>query len=143
MVPFSLDHLDGLTVRDEFAGLGNHRERLARLIQNPGAVTYTVTIGGQPGAVVGLAQMWPGVATAWTLTSDKIKERPVEFTRVVRRTLDDTIQKMNLHRVQATVRSGYMQGQRWACMMGFIPECELKHYGPDKSHHTVFRKVIP
>lgn len=141
VVRFDLWHIDEISVRGLFHCLGDLKAKLSRLESHPGAVTKTVLIDFKPAAVIGLVCLWPGVAEAWALTSDRVQERPIEFHKTVRSLLRDHMKQMGLNRVHLTVPSGYAVGNKWAKALGFDAEAVLKSYGPDGSDHTIFRMV--
>lgn len=142
LIQYEPSHFSLIQFRPEFAKLDGLESRLAARVRSDNSHIRTVLIDGQPSAVVGISFIWSGCAEAWAITSDNFCHRPVAVVRALKRGIDQMIRDLHIHRLQANVVQGHARNQRFACMLGFKPEAVLRHYGPDKANHILFRKVI-
>ena len=56
--------------------------------------------------------------------------------------LEALIEKYDIHRLQAMVKSDYVAGLRFAKFFGFESEGEAKQYGPNKENFTRVARII-
>lgn len=96
---------------------------------------------GSVGCIVGLNRLWPGVASAWSITTRHLGAFPVAYTRAARRLLEAAMSEHGLHRVEITVHAGFPAGQRWARALGFEVESTLAKYGSDGSDFIMYRRL--
>lgn len=104
----------------------------------------TAFTGVHEGAVVGIAGLvvlWPGVAEAWALMSDRIEGLPFQVTRAIARGLFMEAQNFGLHRIQAVVAADDERAQRWIEILGFRFEGLMRAYGPDRSNYLRFARI--
>jgi len=98
--------------------------------------------GGDVYAVTGLAPLWDGVAEAWFLPTKDMRQKKIQTVRLVRRELDAAIERLKLHRVQAVVRSDFVDAHKLAKFLGFHSEGTMKKYGPDGSDYERYAKWL-
>lgn len=141
ITPYQHEHQLQIQLKPVFETEEDLPTRLKTLEANPNA--HTVTLLGEEGvlAILGLIVYWPGVAEAWSLTSDAVKKVPVAFHKAVLLLLDSEIQRLKLHRVQMTVKKDFQEGMRWAEALGFFPEGILHRYGPDRSDFYLYTRL--
>lgn len=75
-----------------------------------------------PIACAGLAELWPGTAEAWALTSHQVARHGLAFHRAARRMLPAMARRLGLTRIQATVLADFGPGIRWLEGLGFTRE---------------------
>ncbi len=92
-------------------------------------------------AIVGIAPLWKGVGTVWTLLSKASKQRGVSLTRGVLRFLDMLHGERGYRRVQATVELGDEPARLWIIQLGFQYEGTMVAYGPDGATHDMYARV--
>lgn len=142
VVAFRPDHLLDFEPLPLFAPLGDVKGRVLALAkERPSFPITTLIVDGKPAAVMGMNPLWPGVAEAWAVTSDRVRAAPIWFHREVRRLVAYCERTYQYHRVQITVPMGFPVGLRWAVMLGFEPESRLFQYGPDRQDHMMFRRL--
>lgn len=98
---------------------------------------FTLWWEGKPVAFVGGTRLWKGVYEVWAVTSDELSKCGVAATLALSKLLRRGMVITETHRVQMTVRSKYREGIKWACALGFKPECQLDKYGQDKSDYIM------
>jgi hypothetical protein len=108
----------------------------------PGEAATLSDEHGNIGCVVGMALMWPGVASVWALTTKYLNLHPVGYTRTVRALLEDQVKSLGLHRVEMRVKALYFDGHRWAEALGFESEAFMKKYGSDGSDYVMYRRLF-
>jgi hypothetical protein len=92
---------------------------------------------GRMVAAGGLSENHPHYATAWAMLGDDAGEAMTAITRAVRRVLAAGAYA----RVDTTVRSDFVQGQRWARMLGFARVGTMHKWGADGSDHDLYERV--
>lgn len=133
-------HLDGMRVKSVFESVEFVRARIDHRIGTEGFFAWTLT-GDKPIAVVGLQQLCPGVGEVWSVTSEAIHECPIAFHRSVLDVLHHYELKLELHRLQLTVRASFVDGIRWAKSLGFTQEAVMKKYGPNQEDYCLFARI--
>lgn len=98
--------------------------------------SWTAVAVGEPVAVAGTVQQWPGRHVAWAYLGEDIGPRMLWITRETRKRLADV-----KGRIELTVRMDFLPGHRWAEMLGFAVEhpC-LKAYGPRGEDHVLYTR---
>jgi len=110
-------------------------EMLRAMEQSPN--TWTVVAEGEPVACGGTLELWPGRHLAWGILGDAAKRHVLAVSRVAR----DVVSRVP-GRVECTVRSDFIPGQRWAKLLGFSVETPcLAHFGPLGENHVGFVRV--
>ena len=92
-------------------------------------------------AIVGIAPLWKGVGTVWTLLSEASKQRGVSLTRGVLRFIDMLHRERGYWRLQATVELGDETGRLWIIQLGFQYEGTMVAYGPGGETHDMYARV--
>jgi len=93
-------------------------------------------------AIVGVAPMWKGVGTVWTLLTAESKQRGVVLTRGVTRFIDMLYDTRGYWRLQATVEHDNDTAQVWIHRLGFHYEGTMTAYGPDSKTHDLYARVV-
>jgi RimJ/RimL family protein N-acetyltransferase len=104
--------------------------------------SFTGIKDGQIVGCAGLAPRWNGVYTAWLMLTENLSLR--DWIIVTDR-VEDVFQKAfseGVHRIEATVVSHFDAGHRWANRLNFKPEGVMRSYGPDKSDHVLYARVL-
>lgn len=85
----------------------------------------------------GVMPFWPGRAMAWAVLSAQAKPFMVSITRKVRAILD----AVPYRRVETTVQANFVQGTRWAEILGFRAEGTNEAYLPDGTDAIMYARV--
>ena len=96
---------------------------------------------GRPIAIIGIAPMWKGVGTCWTLLSEESKGHGFALTRSMYRVVEELHEERGYWRLQATVMRGDEPSRLWAVQLGFRYEGTMVAYGPDGSTHDMYARV--
>ncbi len=131
---------DKIQARDVFSG-EDFTGRLKRLM--PGCYCHTMLIDDEPVAIIGGSVIWPGVAKAWAVISDKVQSIPLSFHKFVLYIISSYQEIFRLHRLQFSVKAGYTQGERWAESLGFSKEGVMKQYGINGEDYILFARSWP
>lgn len=91
----------------------------------------TIAEGGDIVAILGLVEVWTGVATVWAGVSDLAKAKPVQFTKMAKRALAEQCLLYSLRRVEAQVHIARKTYRRWIELLGFQPEYIKQYAAPD------------
>ena len=89
-------------------------------------------------AIAGVAPLWKGVGTVWTLISEEARDRVVGLTRGVLRLMDSD---RSYWRLQATVERGDERARLWIILLGFSYEGTMVAYAPDGKTHDMYARV--
>lgn len=100
--------------------------------------SYTAEVDGVVIGCGGIVPLWADRGVAWTLLSGMSRGHFLAAHRLVVSALD----VCPLRRVEAYVKKGFTQGQRWAEMLGFELEAEtMRAFYPDGSDFMLYAKV--
>lgn len=91
-------------------------------------------------AIVGGNIQWSGVAHCWAIISDSVQLCPKSFHKCIRNLIETSFKGVDLHRLEATVRSDFDMGQKWLISLGFEFEGVLRYYGADRSDYKLFAR---
>jgi hypothetical protein len=136
--PFTADHLRGLALQPSQA-------LMQRTLGDPayGAMlassnlAWTAFDDDDVLACMGLIPMWEHRAYAWGLLAVEAGRHLLGITRAVWRT-------MELHpfrRIETTVRADFVEGHRWARLLGFEREGALTAYAPDGATCDMYARI--
>lgn len=124
IVRFAPEHLQGLRLQRAQA-------YLREVIDSPGygqalAATeaYTVLDETGPVACCGILEHHPGRAELWALISPGAPLRKI--TKAARGWIAQSMHT----RIEAHVQIDFAPGHKWAKMLGFNPECQLRRFMP-------------
>ena len=114
-------------------------------IPAPSDNAFSVYCEGELVRVGGLVVYWDGVGELWLMLTSNCKREGfhgVAALLTIRRTVDELIEKNNLWRAQATVRTDFPQACRMVEALGFEKEGLLKQYCPDKADVYMYARLI-
>ncbi len=125
---FQASDLDAICNRD-----GQQIPQDAILAQAKTGPTWTGLVDTVPLACGGIALPWPGMGMAWMVVCADIVPYRIWFTRTVKRFLEDTVARYQLHRVEAQALEDAVVNQWWLEALGFTPEHNgrAQHYLAD------------
>lgn len=132
IVDYQPSHLENIVLKKCHDG-----ERPKEIRGN--AITFL--IAGEPLAIFGWYLISPGVAQVWGLLSEKTQNHKKSFHKAVKLFLPYSIQKLEIRRMQISVRCHFHQGWRWAKKLGFNCEGVMKQYGPDGIDCWLFSRI--
>lgn len=136
---FHIGMLDEMKAKPEFHG--NVKSLVSRIYMVPKHDEVAVLVDDVIVAVIGLIEHWPGVAEAWSVTTELVYRTPISFHRTVKRLLDGYVRMWNLRRVHMTVTEGSKRNERWAMMLGFELEGRLRKLSPDGRDQFMYARV--
>lgn len=143
VVRFKMEHLDQIHLRErESSGIAKipHYRKLCEVYEKYGG-TYTLLSPEGVVCIEGVAPIWPGVAGAWSLTSDLIFKYPKAYYKATKQFMAAIVTDWKIHRLQATTCADDAVACNWLRHLGFKQEGVLKSYGPDRADHIMFSKV--
>lgn len=128
IVEYRPDHFRALSLQPAQAQLrllvdANYAEMLA---ETP---AYTALYGDTPLICAGIQPQWDGRASAWAVLGENAGAYMVQITRGVR----DFLDRQDYRRIDTCVRDGFLEGNRWAKLLGFRCEGLMRKwmYGDD------------
>ncbi len=138
IVPFRAIHYQWLASRgpavDQIGTMAKDPATLALLER---CNTWTGVVDGDPIAVAGTMQLWPGRHMAWAHMSLDTGPHMLWITQETLKRLKDV-----QGRIELTVRSSFAAGHRWAKMLGFEVEAPLmRGYGPAGEDHIGYVRI--
>jgi hypothetical protein len=92
-------------------------------------------------AIVGIAPLWKGVGTVWTLLTDESRNRGVLLSLGVTRFLDILHVERGYWRLQATTERGDETARLWIIRLGFQYEGTMTAYAPDAKTHDMYARL--
>ena len=146
IVPFSVEHFHGidwqeLTEGSWLAPLG--KKRLNFMLQEAGTSwAFTGLSQGRVVGAAGLWLLWPGVAEAWVLFTPAVRELTWQVVKAIKKGLEDLTVELKLHRIQTTVRTEFVPGQKLMRVLGFNQEGPpMRKYGPDGADYLRYVRI--
>lgn len=137
VTPFRAWHLDWLKSHGDPAegvGLDLTPQAVAEAEKH---YTWTWVWEGDPIAIAGTVQQWPGRHMAWAYLPLSTGRHMLCLTRGVREKLAPLD-----GRIEMTVRADFPAGIRWAKMLGFEIETPLlRRFGPQGEDHIGFVRI--
>ena len=136
--PFHPEHLSALLLQPAQAGMRpvladpSYGESLAQA-----GPCYAAMADGAVIACAGLIPQWPGRAVAWALVSSAAGPHFLGVHRAVKRALD----VHPFRRIETGVVSDFDEGHRWAKMLGFVREGQMRAYTPDGRNCDLYALV--
>lgn len=116
-------------------------EDIAHGLVAPG-LAFTGLIDGYVIASAGIKPLWPGVGEAWIVASDNMPKKKLSVIKLIKENFDKMIQDNNFIRVQAGVRSDWLEAKRFAEFLGFEHEGIMRKYGPDGQDYFRMARVF-
>lgn len=100
---------------------------------------YTALVDGEPVAIAGLIEMWPGRAIAWSFVGANAGPHMVRITRAVERFLG----LCEHRRIEAYVDPNFEAGHRWMRLLGFDRETPgvMRAFTPDGRDQVLYARV--
>lgn len=92
-------------------------------------------------AIVGIAPMWKGVGTVWTLISENARLRGVLLTKGVLGFLVMLREERGYWRLQASIERGDERARRWIIALGFSYEGTMVGYSAEGRTHDLYARV--
>ncbi len=92
-------------------------------------------------AIAGIAPMWKGVGTVWTLISENARGLGLTLTRNMLGFLVMLRDERGFWRLQATVERGDERARLWILRLGFAYEGTMVAYAPDGKTHDMYARV--
>lgn len=139
IVPFEIEHFDMMEI-DENSHLRREFRQIYEDYPNRGPAFTLLGKNDQPLACGGIFIQRHGVGEIWMLTSRELINNPVSAVKAGRYVMERA-DRMNLHRVQATVFINDNRGRRYVEAFGFVFEGLLRKYGPDGSDYLLYARV--
>jgi hypothetical protein len=145
VVPFESWHLEWIDLnQDAFqsvmrlpSSVREHATALATL-----GNAYTALSNGRVLGCVGILPLWMGVMDLWMYIGKDAFADKRTILKIINIYLEALIEKYDIHRLQAMVKSDYVAGLRFAKFFGFESEGEAKQYGPNKENFTRVARII-
>lgn len=136
IVPYKPDHLLALNLQPE-------QENVGAIIDQSYAnsldteVSFTAIDGDKIIACGGLVEMWENRGLAWMVLSDIAKNYMLQLTRAIMRYL----RVAKYRRIETAVRSNFLEGHRWADLLGFKYEGTMRGYGISGDDYDLYARV--
>jgi len=119
--------------------LGDAEGKHAALAER--GVAYTL-MNGRPIFSCGAVVLWDGMAEAWFLTGTEAAKHPVSVVKTTMFLIADTIGKLKLHRLQATIDAENETAVRFAEALAFKREGLMQKFSPDGKDYYLYARVI-
>ena len=141
-MPFNRVHYDAMNIsQSDLVSQEKYMDVGAKLeAQSKAGFSATVFFDLKAVMSFGIVPIWNGVAEAWMIADDKIRNKPYTLTKYSKRFIDIVPISLALHRLQITVRIRDKRAVSWARFLGFTEEGILRGYGPDKANYYMMRK---
>lgn len=122
IVEFKSKHIDDIVRRDSTDDFGR-MQRNGCFDDIEEAYSAVDTKTGEAIAIAGITEYWKGRAEGWALLTTKTPEEFLMFHRAVQRFVNQY-----RGRLEYVVRKDFVEGRRWARILGFIQESTMHDY---------------
>lgn len=95
----------------------------------PGDLIRTLYLDGDPVALAGITEMWPGVGRVWVWLEDSARHHVLSLTRLVKRDLLPKAFEAGFVRLEADVATDDEAAINWVEVLGFHREATLQNRG--------------
>jgi hypothetical protein len=129
VVPYHENHLTQIELKDVFFD-HDLPTRMRALQANPNAHSISLLAKGEVLGMMGLIVYWPGVAEAWSLTSEKVKDHPHAFHKAVLQQLKHGPNGFTFTESRCRSKGIFTRGIAGQAPLAFIPKHSLKDTGP-------------
>ncbi len=139
IIPFKREHMMDLVNHPSLSSVKKYlTEDRIKMHETCGHSFTLITIDGIVLGIAGVVPMWDNVGEAWAIFNPNIKERFLYMHRAVKRYLNTAPFK----RIQMTVDCKFINGHRWARLLGFKKEADkLEKYMPDGKDVSMYAMV--
>jgi len=91
--------------------------------------------------VGGCIVFWPGMAQGWYALSNHAEYNKIGVVRCLKEMIDLAFKELNLHRLETTIRSDFVQAQKFIEYAGFEFEGTMRKYTEDKKDAYLYALV--
>lgn len=105
-------------------------------------LSWSAEIDGKVVASAGLVPLWPGVAEAWMIPSDKVDRHRIKVARQIRVMFEDVMRRRGIYRAQANLHHNFEKAIRLAEWLGFENEGLMRRFGVEGGDYYRFAKVF-
>jgi len=143
IVPFQPNHLNLIDFREDELNHIEHIPDYLNYIVDNAIVDYswTAIAQGKVICIFGIRYMWSGVAEAWLLTGHGIEKNSISLVKGARVLLDETIEEMQIRRLQIAVKSTNKTAYNFAKFLYFNVEGVMKKFGPDGEDYYLMTRI--
>lgn len=138
VIPYRHFHIASLAIQEAQSSMSDIiNPEYSKALELAGPA-WTIMDGDQVMACAGLAKQWSNRAQAWTILSKYVTgTKFVRLHKMVARFLD----MQDFTRIEMTVDHGFVQGHRWAELLGFQWEGLMRKYNPDGQDCDLYARV--
>jgi hypothetical protein len=95
-------------------------------------------VGGEPVAVQGIVQLWPGVWSCYAWGTERWPKAVLSLTKTSKRVILPYMQAHRAHRAQAVSLGTHHSAHRWLELLGFEREGRLVRFGREGQDFVIF-----
>ena len=104
-----------------------------------GELMWVAKLHGEPVALFGALNMWPGVWSAWLIATDEFPAVGLSVTKFIHREVIPLLKEKGAHRCEARSMSTHTWSHEWLKSLGAVEEATLIGYGKGKEDFLVYR----
>jgi|TARA_R100001530_G_scaffold68371_1_gene48632 RimJ/RimL family protein N-acetyltransferase len=121
-------------------GMDNWRDVIRKQTENGSSATG-IDDNGMVGVIGGVCVVRDGVGVAWAITSDLIVKYKIYAHRVIRDVVNDSFERFNLHRVEASIIVDHTVSHRWVERLGFKKEGLMRKFDHKQRDYYLYARV--
>ena len=92
-------------------------------------------------AIAGMFIIRDGVGEVFTIPTKLVDKFPFGYFKAIKQMAEAYLDLFGFHRLQMTIKHGWVQGRKWARKLGFKEEGFLEKYGPNGESEHLFARV--
>ena len=141
-VPFEIQHLDLLEMREEDRELFKVRPDLLAQIEQANETGYAGSFlhDGRLVFCAGMFPLWDGVLMCWMYSSPYVKMHPVLTVRYAKRYIENIEHTLKAHRTQTITKYDAFH-DRWMRALGFVCEGIMRSYTKEGEDFGMYARV--
>jgi hypothetical protein len=138
IVPFKPEHLAAIRLQGVQASAQPQcTEEFGRQLASQTGLARTALLDGQPLAIAGLTELWPGRAFAWAYLAEGWERH----AKTVHRAVLAALRASRWRRVEAAIDVRYSAARRWISALGFDFEGVARAFTPDGRDCEIWARV--
>jgi len=92
-------------------------------------------------AVFGITQKRKGIFECWSMIGNEVKRNPIEFYRTVKSLIKEYEEKLNIVRLEMTVKHNLRDACKFAASLGFDQEGLMRKYGLNGEDYFLYART--
>jgi hypothetical protein len=140
IIQFEIEHFDMMEL-DPCGFVSRDTRPLFDAYAKVGPAITLINGKMEPVACSGVTLPWNGFGEFWMIPSKLVPQYPISVWKEAKSFIADSIERFNLHRIQATVREEDLKAITWIERLGFAREGLLHCFDQNKANYFIYARL--